>query len=832
MPNNRNIILKSIVIIGYILIYTLAFYSKLNKQNKKIYQYNGTCDWRRQMYNYYNLNDVEFEALCKDVMEKKLSTNLRLFAKGRDGGIDLTNNAITHDFIIQVKHYIGSKFSNLRTTLKNEINNVQKWNPKQYYVCCGMHLTDANINEIYNMFSEFMDSDQNIISLGEIDEFLQDPDNIDVVRKHYKLWLYASNILDEILNQNIFIDCESLFNDIEEDSKYFVQTEIYNQCLEHLDKNGLLMITGGPGIGKTITSKMLVLYFSIHGYRVRYTTNGDIADIKNSLSSDKESKEIVLLDDCLGQHYFNIKNTQESELLSLINFVKLYKNKKIILNSRITIFNEAKDRSYEFEMFFQEKKIRNHTINMDDITLLEKAKIFYNHLIYKRIPKEYYEAIKRNKNYLKVVEHSNYTPRIIEHVTYKTNYLKVAPEKYFEYIFESLSHPHNIWKNEFGRRLKAVDRAFVSTLYSLTDTTIKYIILKECFNERLLKMKNVDYTINNYEFILSRLNQSIINLVDNKGTMYVGVINPSVNDYMKTVFRDNMLELNEVRESIKHFSQFERCYEKEDLPNIYFQLIASKEIFNINFLSQDKKNYFITSTICQFQVRQGHYQQTILDYLNNSYESFFWTFSNCLPHNKILEILLNDNLYSYYSLSSFISDESCINNLFKYLNLDELIATINLLSRCYRRNNIEVSWFEPLCRIVITNTVTLQMEDVDASEYFGNYDIQDLINENSKVSYHRHLENIEEDMEIDRDAITQTLEKWVAEDIENEIVEKLSKLDEKISLHIDELIKENLSVDGVDSIIDSYFEADYDRYNGSNGVGQQYISDIEAIFER
>lgn len=336
------------------------------------------------MYNYSNLNDVEFEALCKDVMETKLSTKLRLFAKGRDGGIDLTNNVVTHDIIIQVKHYIGSTFSNLRTTLKNEIKNVYKWKPNQYYVCCGMQLTDANINEIYNMFAEFMDSDQNIISLKEIDEFLQLPENVDVVRKHYKLWLYASNILSEIYNQNIFIDCETLFNDIEEDSKYFVQTEIYNQCAEYLDKNGLLMITGGPGVGKTITSKMLVLYFAIQGYRVRYTTNGDITDIKKSLSNDKDCKEIVLLDDCLGQHYFNMRNTQENELLSLIRFVRLFKNKKIILNSRITIFNEAKDRSYKLKIFFQEKKIKNHTINMDDITALEKAKIFYNHLIYKR----------------------------------------------------------------------------------------------------------------------------------------------------------------------------------------------------------------------------------------------------------------------------------------------------------------------------------------------------------------------------------------------------------------------------------------------------------------
>ena len=464
---------------------------------------------------------------------------------------------------------------------------------------------------------------------------------------------------------------------------------------------------------------------------------------------------------------------------------------------------------------------------MNDITTLEKSKIFYNHLIYKRIPREYYESIKKNKNYLKIVQHSNYTPRIIEHVTYRTNYLKVAPNDYFEFIFQNLYYPHNIWKNEFERRLKEVDRAFISTLYSLTDTTVKYGVLKECFNKRLSKMKNVDYTINNYETILSRLNQSIINLVDNKGTMHIGVINPSVNDYIKTVFSDNMLELNEVRSSIKHFSQFERCYAKEDLSSIFFQLIASEEIFNIDFFSQDEKNYFIVSNICQYDIKQQHYKQTIADYLNNAYGYYYSSSSGWLPHIKILEILLRDNLYLYYSLFSFISNEDCVNNIFMDLDLDELVATINLLSQCYQRNSIDVSWFKMLCQTTITNSISAHVENVDASEYCDKYDIRDLVNENTKIHHY-------EDVEVDKDAITQTLEKWVAEDIKSEIVEKLSELNETILIHTDEVIKKNLNLDGLDSIIDSYFESDYDDdgYQGSGGTGEMYISDIEAIFER
>jgi hypothetical protein len=702
-------------------------------------------------------------------MEKKLSTNLRLFAKGRDGGIDFTDNTSTHNIIVQVKHYIGSTFSNLRTTLKNEIDNVKKWKPNQYYVCCGMQLTDANIKEIYDMFSDFMKTDKNIITLREIDEFLQKPENADVIRKHYKLWLYASNILNEIYNQNIFIDCEALLSDIDEESKYFVQTNVYEQCIDYLDKNGLLMITGGPGVGKTITSKMLVLYYATQGFRVRYTTNGDIVDIKKSLSHEKECREIVLLDDCLGQHYFNMRHTQENELLSLIKYVRLSKNKKLLLNSRITIFNEAKERSREFNIFFQEKKIRNYTIDMDNISLIEKAEIFYNHLIYKSIPKEYYNNIRENKNYLKVVKHNNYTPRIIEHVTYASNYSKVTPDQYFNYIMENLIEPNNIWKNEFERRLLDVDRVFLSTLYSLTDTNIEYNVLKNCFEKRLSNMKNIDSTIDNFESILNRLNQSIINIIDNKGIKHIGVINPSVNDYLKSIFFQNNLELQKVRNSICNFKQIERCYRKEELDNVYLSLIISHKADELDFSTEKLKLYFIAAHVCKFNIKDDFYKSTIFYYLRNAY-SHYSTQNDWLSHAEVFSCLLDKEVYSYYSISNFILDEDCVSELLLSLDLEYLVFTIKQLNECFKKNGLNVLWFKPLCNDMLNDAIKDHVENIDASEYCHNYDVGKLIQENS---------GFDEDGNFDKQAVIDELRSRVAEDIEKEIQELLSDLDDE-----------------------------------------------------
>lgn len=59
-----------------------------------------------------------------------------------------------------------------------------------------------------------MASEQNILTLLELDEFLTAPQNVGLLRKHFKLWLSASSILSELYNQEIFIDSEALLYDV------------------------------------------------------------------------------------------------------------------------------------------------------------------------------------------------------------------------------------------------------------------------------------------------------------------------------------------------------------------------------------------------------------------------------------------------------------------------------------------------------------------------------------------------------------------------------------------------------------------------------------------
>ena len=82
------------------------------------------------MFDLSNLNDYEFEILCKDIMQKKLGVKLFIFSRGIDAGVDICDKEKNPTIMIQVKHYAGSTYSQLKSSLKRRlrkfINIIQR----------------------------------------------------------------------------------------------------------------------------------------------------------------------------------------------------------------------------------------------------------------------------------------------------------------------------------------------------------------------------------------------------------------------------------------------------------------------------------------------------------------------------------------------------------------------------------------------------------------------------------------------------------------------------------------------------------------------------------
>lgn len=541
-----------------------------------------------RLFDYARLDDLDFEKLCGDMMGRELDRELRYFPSGRDGGIDLVDNVIEKNILIQVKHYLKSSFSSFKSSLKKELEKVERLRPKQYYIFTSQSLTAANIKEVYSMFQGYMDSEKNIVTRENIDQFLKKEENIDILRSQFKLWITADVVLKDFLNQDIFIDSEVLLADIDSEIKYFVQTDIFNKCIETLETERKILLYGDPGVGKTLNSKMLLLSFVKQGYRVRYSSNGEIAELKKSVTSNRDAKEIIFLDDCLGQHYFNLSEGYDHELLSLIKHVDLYKNKVLILNSRVTILNEALNTFEELERYFGLEKITLRKINMNEVSTVEKAKIFYAMLKKNKVLNDYYNSVRKDKNYLRVVEHNNFNPRVIEYVTFQNRLKTVSSDKYYKFILDNLNNPKDIWKNEFERRIKDVDRIFMFTLYSLTDTYVSKDILEECFDYYISKNSQIDATLHNFESTLMRLNHSMVKIVDSFGVEMIGVLNPSINDYMNSTVFKNKLLLEKLRGNALYLDQLERLYTQQEFNERLKQLVKDEKLFEYQTIKKSQ----------------------------------------------------------------------------------------------------------------------------------------------------------------------------------------------------------------------------------------------------
>ena len=776
------------------------------------------------MFNYTDLSDFEFEELCKDIMERKLSMNLRIYTSGRDRGIDLSDYEIPHQTIVQIKHYMNSTYSSLKTSLGNEIKKVEKLNPRSYYICVSKSLTEANTEDIYEMFANYMDSTNNIVDLKEIDAFLADESNSDILRKHYKLWLHSTGILSEIYNQNIFIDCEALLSNIDIEKNYFIQTNIYDTCFKHLMRDRIIFMTGAPGVGKTITSKMLLLECASKGYKVKYTTNANLTDIKRSLSADKNTKEIILLDDCLGQHYFKMNENKESEILSLIKYVQMNKKKKLIMNSRIAIFNEARGRSIEFNKFFNREIILNYLIDMNKMSSIDKAKIFYSHLYFNKIPAPHFKELRKEKRYKNIVNHKNYTPRIIEFIAEPHVFKEINEVDYYSYVIKSLNTPDNLWKDEFDYKLNSVDRIFMYILYSLTETIISTKALKECFEERLLLEPTLDTTVNNFDSVVSRLNNSMITLFDVHGEQNVGVSNPSVNDFLKPRFENNNNEQHKIRNSLVYFEQLQRCYKKEKYTGELVKMTRDHSITKLKSTHKGLVQSLIVSTISKESILDSFYIDEIHDYLLHSPYKLF-SISGTSEISSVLYFFTDEEVFNLYKIKDILCSTDKISLLLEdILDFETITWTITALHDLIDLYEIQIDE-QQLVEVIesaLQNTIEHLALNIDINEF------DDQIRYTIEYSIDSYG-NIHED-ELPQKVLDTLGEEFLEQKI-NEDLRRIESIFDINSEYIIQSFYENLDIDTDDIIqyhLDNLCEPDDYEYRDSRNS----VDDIEAIFER
>ena len=625
------------------------------------------------MFNILNLDPLEFEKFCMDFMEKKLNLKFKRFGPGKDDGIDLIS--LDGKIICQCKRYKDS--SKLIDVCKKEVEKIKKQSFDKYYLLTSAEISETVTKNIYDIFRDYMENYSYVIGKNDIDDFLTDDANIDVLKKNHKLWLSSTIVLDLYLNRYSDAISKVIIDDFEDETKYFVETKAYYDAVDIINSNGAILFVGDPGIGKTLTSKMLIRYLLISNkeYRLTSVSNNDLSKVIESMQQN-DNPEIIFLDDFLGQTFLSISDK--------LKLTKIYKNKKVILNSRITILNKAKNEKEEFEKLMDEIGIKECLIDVNEITKLDRARILYNLMYHNGVTRKSYDSIIKNKNYNSIINHKSFNTRIIEMCIIREK--KLESIEFYDYVINALNNPRDVWKSEFDR-IDPCDAVLMYQLYTLGNNYIPIDILKKSTENFLIKN---GYNVVRYSFndSINRLSKSLIGIAILGRKKYISVLNPSINDYIQNYLLDNSAELKKIFDTSLYIEQLDKilglypAFLENNIDNFY--KLSAYNYYN-SFISDDNLE---KKKKIEFIIKYKYFDRNIKDYV--------YSFFECdLKSNYLIKFALNKGIRDFYSLEEIIndvekfsekiagSDYDYIEELLQYysdIELSNLLVEKNLIS--------------------------------------------------------------------------------------------------------------------------------------------------------
>ena len=485
-------------------------------------------------YTFHTLSPIDFENLVRDLLQSELSIRLETFKTGRDGGIDFRySKANDTSLIVQAKHFVDTGFRGLLSHLRSkEKAKIAKLQPKRYLLATSVPLSPANKNQIRNELFPYVKGTEDIYGRDDLNNLLGLIPAVE--RQHFKLWLSSITVLEEVLHSRIINQTKITLHDIRDKARLYVANQSFNKALDILKEHNYVVIAGIPGIGKTILAKMLVLHF--------LRSNYEFVDVSYDISEaysipDHQRPRVYLYDDFLGRTSLaeKLRKNEDHRLVNFISAVRNTRSSKLILTTREYILHQAQV-TYEVlnGPFFERPRC---IVDLSQYTRPIRAQILYNHLYFSGLPAEYVEAIVKQAAYLKIIDHPNYNPRIVEYMTDPMWVGCDLPTQYPAVFFRNLQEPFLIWEQAFSNHLTEIAREMLLVLGTLPGEV--FVEDFELATMRFVSRRGLEIPERDLRRALSELQGNFVVLKRDRGNDIVAFHNPSVPDFI-----DNYLEKN------------------------------------------------------------------------------------------------------------------------------------------------------------------------------------------------------------------------------------------------------------------------------------------------
>ena len=506
------------------------------------------------MYDFKSLSAYDFEILIRDLLQKHLKIFLESFKSGRDQGVDLRYAAAQNkSLIVQCKHYAETGYSGLLFALKKETAKVKRLAPARYCVATSVPLSPVNKEEIQGLFQPFCRTPQDIFGLQDINNLIgQFPD---IERKHFKLWLTSTTLLERILHSGLYNQTSMLVEEIRNKAKLYVQNKSFFDAQTVLKNYKYCIISGIPGIGKTFLAEILLLQHISKGYEP-VVVRSHIREAFELLKAS--TKQVFYYDDFLGQTGWEdkLEKNEEQSILDFVKYIKTQNHARLILTTREYILQQARN-VYE-KLHASDFDHAKCIILLESYTRRDRAHILFNHVYFSALPEQHKRSLVQKDVLLNIVDHKNYSPRIVEWMADLQNVRDCTGAEYPNRFLDTLANPSELWRHAFRNHLTPASRGVLMVMMTF-QSAVDMADLKEAFESfRMQKVKLFGAATTPNEFItaLDELEGSFIRCEHKNHEVVIAFHNPSVRDFLEKYLAENAELLRILCSSIIFYNQF------------------------------------------------------------------------------------------------------------------------------------------------------------------------------------------------------------------------------------------------------------------------------------
>lgn len=412
------------------------------------------------IYDFHTLSPTDFEYLSKDILNAVLATALQRYAPGRDQGIDLRE--ITKDgsiIVAQCKHYIESSWSTFMRAVRDEVTKGERLHATRYLFTTSRDLTPMQQDQVVQALSGLGVTHEDIWGRARLNDALAD--HPEVEKRHIKLWLTSAGVLQTLLESGQWQRGEATLDHVRDQAKLWVRTPEFSQVMNVLRAQGVCIVHGPPGSGKTFLAEMALLSAAADGWEISHVSN-DIDHAWNTLRNNQVN-QLFYFDDFLGETDLQVSKNEPTNIATFINRIRrLRDHKRLIITTREQIFYKAAsgyDRINDIAAEIGQIGVRigRHSARI-------KSEILFNHLYFSGIPTDDRNYLAIDNRVISIVQHPSYSPRLILGGLRSTD--DESADAKLEAIKNALDHPDKLWETSF-RNLPSIGQQVLLTMATL-----------------------------------------------------------------------------------------------------------------------------------------------------------------------------------------------------------------------------------------------------------------------------------------------------------------------------------------------------------------------------